>query len=105
MFGLNFTISCMENGAELIFFRKHDLLITPSPHPPTTASALMCFFHAVKLDAVVVISVTWRGFEEQQQETLADLSSPALWSCRAVPPQSCIIAESVAKEPEAHAFS
>lgn len=54
-------------------------------------------FSCVKWDAVV--------FEEMQQETLADLSSPALWNCRAVPLQSCIIAESVAKEPGAHAFS
>ena len=73
-----------------------------------TALALMYFlvpFHAVKWDAVGLMTVTSRGFEELQQETLADLSSPALWNCRAVPLQSCIIAESVAKEPVAHAFS
>lgn len=65
---------------------------------------LVCF-HGVKLDAVALIKVTSRGFEELQRETLAVLSSPAQRNCRAVPLQSCILAESVAKEPVAHEFS
>lgn len=48
---------------------------------------------------------TLRGFEDLQQERVADLSSPAPWNCGADAFQSCIIAETVAKEPVARAFS
>lgn len=88
-----------------LYVKSHNRLWCPSFKIIALALMYMLvLFHAVKWDAVALITVTSRGFEELQQETLADLSSPALWNCRAVPLQSRIIAESVAKEPVAHAF-
>ena len=62
------------------------------------------FVRAVKWDAVPLITVTSGGALKSCNRSHRP-TSPALWSCRAVPLQSCIIAESVAKEPVAHTFS
>lgn len=48
-------------------------------------------FCALWWDTLALIVVPSRGFEELQQEGLANLCSPALWNCRAVSLQSCIM--------------
>lgn len=99
MFGVNFDVCRVRNGLPLMF--KGSTLMSKG-----TFWCLWCRFRCPLTRCVCLNTrATLRGFEDLQQERVADLSSPAPWNCGADAFQSCIIAETVAKEPVARAFS
>lgn len=102
MFGVNFDVCRVRNSLPLMFRVP---CWCQKAHSGVFGADSGAFSCSLTRRVCLNTRATFRGSEDLQQERVADLSSPAPWNCSADAFQSCIIAETVAKEPVARAFS